>query len=127
MEQKESTKKLFGGIDTQALKKYFGKKITELQEEKRIVQKRIVCWQKLRILPLILMGTQKVSEKKPFGGIDSQALMQHFGKKITELKEEKRIVQQQRDCFLAEVENIAPNSDGHTKNARYSHLETKST
>lgn len=91
MEKKESTKKLFGGIDTQALKKYFGKKITELQEEKRIVQKRIVCWQKLRILPLILMGTQKESEKKPFGGIDSQALKQHFGKK-KELCSNKGIV-----------------------------------
>lgn len=62
MEQKESTKKLFRGIDTQALKKYFGKKITELQEEKRIVQKGIVCWQKLKILLLILMGTQKMQD-----------------------------------------------------------------
>ena len=70
---------------------------------------------------------QKESTKKLFGGIDTQALKKYFGKKITELQEEKRIVQQQRDCFLAEVENIAPNSDGHTKNARYSHLETKST
>ena len=30
--------KLFGGIDTEALKQHFGKKITELEEEKRIVQ-----------------------------------------------------------------------------------------
>ena len=66
-------------------------------------------------------------EMKLFGGIDTEALKQHFGKKITELQEEKRIVRQQRDCLLAEVENFASNSDGHTKNARYSHLETKST
>jgi hypothetical protein len=30
--------KLFGGIDTEALKQHFGKKIMELEEEKRIVQ-----------------------------------------------------------------------------------------
>lgn len=30
--------KLFGGYDTTALKQHFGKKIMELEEEKRIVQ-----------------------------------------------------------------------------------------
>ena len=34
----QSEMKLFGGIDTEALKQHFGKKIMELEEEKRIVQ-----------------------------------------------------------------------------------------
>lgn len=33
--------KLFGGIDPQALKQLFGKKIMELEEEKRIVQVKL--------------------------------------------------------------------------------------
>ncbi|KAL4611234.1 hypothetical protein ACB092_08G108200 [Castanea dentata] len=57
---------------------------------------------------------------KLFGGIDTEALKQHFGKKITELEEEKRIVQQQRDRLLAEVENLA-NSDGHTHKMQDNH------
>ncbi|GKU98915.1 hypothetical protein SLEP1_g11850 [Rubroshorea leprosula] len=55
---------------------------------------------------------QKESEMKLFGGADTEALKQHFGKKIMELEEEKRIVQQERDHLLAEVENLAANSDG---------------
>ncbi|KAI3460205.1 hypothetical protein Pfo_016868 [Paulownia fortunei] len=38
LEQKESQMKLFGGYDTTALKHHFGKKIMELEEEKRTVQ-----------------------------------------------------------------------------------------
>ncbi|GLT49385.1 hypothetical protein SLA2020_229450 [Shorea laevis] len=55
---------------------------------------------------------QKESEMKLFGGADTEALKQHFGRKIMELEEEKRIVQQERDHLLAEVENLAANSDG---------------
>ncbi|XP_062155426.1 kinesin-like protein KIN-4A [Alnus glutinosa] len=58
---------------------------------------------------------QKESEMKLLGGIDTEALKQHFGKKIMEIEEEKRIVQQERDRLLAEVENLAANSDGHTQ------------
>ncbi|KAM0032689.1 putative plus-end-directed kinesin ATPase [Helianthus debilis subsp. tardiflorus] len=39
LEQKESEMKLFGGCDTMTLKQHFGKKIMELEEEKREVQK----------------------------------------------------------------------------------------
>lgn len=66
---------------------------------------------------------QKESEMKLFGGIDAEALKQHFGKKIMELEEEKRIVQQERDHLLAEVENLASNSDGHTQKMQDSHTQ----
>lgn len=56
---------------------------------------------------------QKESEMKLFGGVDTVALKQHFGKKLTELEDEKRAVQQERDRLLTEVENLAANSDGH--------------
>ncbi|KAF7828694.1 kinesin-like protein KIN-4A isoform X2 [Senna tora] len=55
---------------------------------------------------------QKESEMKLIGGIEAETLKQHFGKKIMELEEEKRKVQQERDRLLAEVENLAANSDG---------------
>ncbi|TYG94862.1 hypothetical protein ES288_A11G222400v1 [Gossypium darwinii] len=54
---------------------------------------------------------QKESEMKLVGGADTEALKQHFQKKFMELEEEKRIVQQDRDRFLAAVENHAANSD----------------
>ncbi|KAL1817747.1 kinesin-like protein KIN-4A [Daucus carota subsp. sativus] len=38
LEQKESEMKLFGGFDTMTLKQHFGKKIVELEDEKRTVQ-----------------------------------------------------------------------------------------
>ncbi|RZC48473.1 hypothetical protein C5167_016901 [Papaver somniferum] len=58
---------------------------------------------------------QKESEMKLFGGFDTMALKQHFGKKIMELEDEKRTVQQDRDRLLAEVESLAANSDGQTQ------------
>ncbi|KAK6939637.1 Kinesin motor domain [Dillenia turbinata] len=58
---------------------------------------------------------QKESEMKLFNGSDTMALKQHFGKKIMELEDEKRTVQQERDRLLAEVENLAANSDGQTQ------------
>ena len=79
--------KLVGGLDTMALKQHFGKKIMELEEEKRTVQvigilkllqfltcknfspvihqiyycskRETVCWLKLRTMLLILMGKHK--------------------------------------------------------------------
>ncbi|KAH1082334.1 hypothetical protein J1N35_022095 [Gossypium stocksii] len=54
---------------------------------------------------------QKESEMKLVGGADTEALKQHFQKKIMELEEEKRIVQEDRDRLLAAVENRAANSD----------------
>ncbi|XP_041003952.1 kinesin-like protein KIN-4A isoform X5 [Juglans microcarpa x Juglans regia] len=55
---------------------------------------------------------QKESEMKLLGGVDTEALKQRLGKKILELEEEKRIMQQERDCLLAKVENLAANFDG---------------
>ncbi|KAK7331036.1 hypothetical protein VNO77_25245 [Canavalia gladiata] len=54
---------------------------------------------------------QKESEMKLMG-VDTETLKQHYGKKIMELEEEKRNVQQERDRLLHEVENLAANSDG---------------
>ncbi|CAN6721620.1 unnamed protein product [Malus baccata var. baccata] len=50
---------------------------------------------------------QKESEMKFFEGSDTEALKQHFGKKILELEDEKRTVQQDRDRLLGEVENLS--------------------
>ncbi|KAM7250363.1 hypothetical protein ACFE04_022246 [Oxalis oulophora] len=58
---------------------------------------------------------QKESEMKRIKGTDTEVLKQHFAKKIMELEEEKRIVQRERDCLLAEVETLSANSDGQTK------------
>ncbi|XP_019437932.1 PREDICTED: kinesin-like protein KIN-4A isoform X2 [Lupinus angustifolius] len=58
---------------------------------------------------------QKESEMKLFGASDAEVLKQHFGRKIMELEDEKRVVQRERDCLLAEVENLAANSDGQTQ------------
>nr|POE45838.1 kinesin-like protein kin-4a [Quercus suber] len=55
------------------------------------------------------------SEMKLFGEFDTVALKQHFGKKIMELEDEKKTVQKERDRLLAEVENLAANSDGQTQ------------
>lgn len=53
---------------------------------------------------------QKETEMK-LVGVDTEALRLHFGKKIMELEEEKRKVQQERDRLLHEVENLAVNSN----------------
>ncbi|KAG9145978.1 hypothetical protein Leryth_015617 [Lithospermum erythrorhizon] len=65
---------------------------------------------------------QKESEMKLFG-VDPMALKQHFGKKITELEEEKRTVQQERDRLLAEIENLAANSDGQAQKVQDIHSQ----
>ncbi|KAG4390977.1 hypothetical protein AAZX31_05G084700 [Glycine max] len=54
---------------------------------------------------------QKESEMKLIA-VDTETLKQHFGKKILELEEEKRKVQEERDRLFHEVENLAANSDG---------------
>ncbi|XP_017219919.1 kinesin-like protein KIN-4A isoform X2 [Daucus carota subsp. sativus] len=50
---------------------------------------------------------QKESEMKIFGWYDTEALKKHYGKKIRELEEEKRIMQEERDSLLAEIERLA--------------------
>ncbi|KAJ9170656.1 hypothetical protein P3X46_018748 [Hevea brasiliensis] len=66
---------------------------------------------------------QKESEMKLCEGVDTEALKQHFRKKIKELEEEKRIVQQERDRLLAEIENLAANSDGQTQKIQDIHSQ----
>nr|XP_010906553.1 kinesin-like protein KIN-4A isoform X1 [Elaeis guineensis] len=65
---------------------------------------------------------QKESEMRMFGGFDTLALKQHFGKKLMELEEEKRIVQRERDRLLAEVESLAA-SDGQAHKLPDIHLQ----
>ncbi|KAJ1431045.1 P-loop containing nucleoside triphosphate hydrolase [Sesbania bispinosa] len=63
------------------------------------------------------------SEMKLFGVSDAEVLKQHFGRKIMELEDEKRTVQRERDCLLAEVENLAANSDGQTQKLEDIHAQ----
>ncbi|XXG56208.1 hypothetical protein AAC387_Pa03g3688 [Persea americana] len=70
---------------------------------------------------------QKESEMKMFGEFDTVALKQHFGKKLMELEDEKRIVQQERDRLLAEVESLAATSDGQTQKMQDIHLQKLKT
>ncbi|KAI4316678.1 hypothetical protein L6164_024634 [Bauhinia variegata] len=66
---------------------------------------------------------QKESEIKLFGASDAEALKQHFGRKIMELEDEKRVVQRERDHLLAEVENLAASSDGQTQKLEDIHAQ----
>ncbi|XP_042507503.1 kinesin-like protein KIN-4A isoform X2 [Macadamia integrifolia] len=66
---------------------------------------------------------QKESEMKMFGGVDTVALKQHFGKKIMELEDEKRAVQKERDHLLVEVESLAATSDGQTQKLQDVHTQ----
>ncbi|CAI9757911.1 unnamed protein product [Fraxinus pennsylvanica] len=66
---------------------------------------------------------QKESEMKLCGGSGTTALKQHFGKKIMELEEEKRTVQQERDRLLAAVENLSANSDGQAQKLQDMHSQ----
>ncbi|KAM1262159.1 hypothetical protein ACFX13_028023 [Malus domestica] len=66
---------------------------------------------------------QKESEMRLFGGIDIAVLKQHFGQKIMEIEEEKRIAQKERDGLLAEVESLASNLDGQGKKMQDVHAQ----
>ncbi|KAB2076173.1 hypothetical protein ES319_A06G022900v1 [Gossypium barbadense] len=65
---------------------------------------------------------EKESEMKLFGG-DTVALKQHFGKKIQELEDEKRAVQQERDRLLAEIENLSAGSEGQKQRVQDIHAQ----
>ncbi|XWS14738.1 hypothetical protein CRYUN_Cryun35bG0034200 [Craigia yunnanensis] len=65
---------------------------------------------------------EKESEMKLFGG-DTVALKHHFGKKIQELEDEKRAVQQERDHLLAEIENLSAGSDGQNQKVQDIHAQ----
>ncbi|XP_057986870.1 kinesin-like protein KIN-4A isoform X2 [Hevea brasiliensis] len=66
---------------------------------------------------------EKESEMKLFGGVDTAVLKQHFGKKIMELEDEKKAVQQERDRLLAEIENLSASSDGQTQKLQDIHAQ----
>ncbi|KAF3778780.1 Kinesin-like protein [Nymphaea thermarum] len=66
---------------------------------------------------------QKQSEMKMIGGFDTESLKQHFGKKLMELEDEKRAVEQERDRLSAEVENLSASSDGHSQKLQDMHLQ----
>ncbi|KAG8632651.1 kinesin-like protein KIN-4A isoform X2 [Manihot esculenta] len=66
---------------------------------------------------------EKESEMKLFGGVDTVVLKQHFGKKIMELEDEKKAVQQERDRLLAEIENLSASSDGQTQKLQDIHAQ----
>ncbi|CAI8599263.1 unnamed protein product [Vicia faba] len=70
---------------------------------------------------------QKEFEMKLFGVSDAEILKQRFGRKIMELEDEKRTVQRERDCLLAEVENLAANSDGQTQKLEDTHSQKLKT
>ncbi|XP_059453226.1 kinesin-like protein KIN-4A isoform X2 [Corylus avellana] len=70
---------------------------------------------------------EKESEMKRFGDFDTVALKQHFGKKIVELEDEKKAVQQERDRLFAEVENLAASSDGQTQKLQDIHAQKLKT
>ncbi|XP_062158301.1 kinesin-like protein KIN-4A isoform X2 [Alnus glutinosa] len=70
---------------------------------------------------------EKESEMKRFGEFDTVALKQHFGKKIVELEDEKKAVQQERDRLFAEVENLAASSDGQTQKLQDIHAHKLKT
>ncbi|KAK8290817.1 hypothetical protein V6Z11_D06G022700 [Gossypium hirsutum] len=65
---------------------------------------------------------EKESEMKLFGG-DTVALKHHFGKKIQELEDEKRAVQQERDRLLAEIENLSAGSEGQKQRVQDIHAQ----
>ncbi|KAA8531670.1 hypothetical protein F0562_006613 [Nyssa sinensis] len=69
---------------------------------------------------------QKESEMKLFGGFDMEAL-KHFQKRIMELEEEKKTVQQERDRLLAEIENFAATSDGQTQKMQNAYAQKLKT
>ncbi|KAE9457189.1 hypothetical protein C3L33_10909, partial [Rhododendron williamsianum] len=90
------------------------KELNELN--RRLEQKEVM-------LDVAVIKRCGMSEMKLVGGFDTVALKQHFGKKITELEDEKRTVQQERDRLLAEVENRAANTDGHTQKFQDVHAQ----
>ena len=69
---------------------------------------------------------QKEFEMQLFGD-NTLVLKQQFGKKLMELEDEKRTVQQERDRLLAEVENLSANSDGQMHNLPDNYLQKLKT
>ncbi|KAJ4900849.1 Kinesin-like protein FRA1 [Raphanus sativus] len=63
---------------------------------------------------------EKESEMKLFD--DPAALKQHFGKKIAEVEDEKRSVQEERNRLMAEIENLA-SSDGQAQKLQDVHAQ----
>lgn len=53
----QSEMKLFGGVDTVALKQHFGKKITELEDEKRTVKVEMTL-RSVQVITIVLVQSQ---------------------------------------------------------------------
>ncbi|XP_010558774.1 PREDICTED: kinesin-like protein KIN-4B isoform X2 [Tarenaya hassleriana] len=66
---------------------------------------------------------QKESAIKVYGGVGTEAVKEHFEKKIMELEKEKRVVQMERDRLLTEVEAFAASSDRRAFSARDNHAQ----
>ena len=95
----QSEMKLFGIPDTVALKQHFGKKIMELEDEKRTVQVNL----QLELLIFVTVFLEKNDI--------------HF----------LQFKQQERDRLLAEVENLAANSDGQAQKLQDIHAQKLKT
>lgn len=89
----QSEMKLFGASDADALKQHFGRKIMELEDEKRDVQVQLnICKANLLL--------QKIFIYLPY-----------------------LFMQRERDHLLSEFENLAANSDGQTQKSEDMHAQ----
>jgi hypothetical protein len=96
----QSEMKRFGDFDTVALKQHFGKKIVELEDEKKAVQVN----RAFEICVVLL--------RKPI---------------FTLLFSPVLLLQQERDRLFAEVENLAASSDGQTQKLQDIHAQKLKT
>ncbi|KAJ7298771.1 hypothetical protein O6H91_Y429500 [Diphasiastrum complanatum] len=65
----------------------------------------------------------KEAEMKSFARPDTAVLKQHFEKKLTELEEEKKALQRERDILLMELEALASTSDEQTQKMQEAHRQ----
>eukprot|EP00250_Pteridium_aquilinum_P007538 c17227_g1_i1 orf=339-4568(+) len=70
---------------------------------------------------------QKEAEMKSFSKCDGVVLKQHFEKKIMELEEEKKTLQNERDKLLAELTNLANTSDDHSQKLQETYIQKVKT
>ena len=90
----QSEMKLFGEADTETLKQHFGKRLIELEDEKRAVQ----VW------------------STSYFCIDRKADAWFFFNYLS-------LLQQERDRLLAEIETLAASSDGQTQKMQDVHSQ----
>lgn len=110
--------KLFGGLDTMALKQHFGKKIMELEDEKRAVQ----------VTKDLFLYTYRQWEWNVCRVRDFHVLEQYYKPvSVWIIIPDKffyaYILQKERDRLLVEVENLAANTDGQTQKMQDMHAQ----